>query len=107
MALRRTLAVGGPVRRSFAAMFAAERNDIQPQLKKWWKGTPQMDGVVTQSLSPFEQQIVQPWIKTIPDKIKKKIVDDFPPTIPALIFVAITLGYCESEKKRLSMEHRD
>mmetsp|Transcript_2586 Transcript_2586/g.3680 ORF Transcript_2586/g.3680 Transcript_2586/m.3680 type:complete len:108 (+) Transcript_2586:60-383(+) len=107
MALRRSLATSGPVRRSFAAMFAAERNDIQPQLKKWWKGQAKMDGVVTKSLSPFEQQIVTPWLKTIPDKLKKKFMDDFPPMIPAIVFTGIVLGYVKVEKDRLAMEHRD
>jgi len=68
----------------------SERYDVHPALKKvikspllislhnkhifqLWKKHYQVDGMVTQHLSPFEQKIVSPMLKDAPLKIAKKL----------------------------------
>eukprot|EP01036_Dinobryon_divergens_P026297 gene26297-34922_t len=53
----------------------AERSDIHPALKKLWKKYYKVDGLVTQHLSPFEQNIVTPMFKDAPAKILRKVKD--------------------------------
>eukprot|EP01036_Dinobryon_divergens_P053511 gene53511-71527_t len=51
----------------------AERNDIHPALKKMWKKHYKVDGLVTQHLSPFEQNIVSPMFYDATNKVYKKL----------------------------------
>ncbi|KAL7539824.1 hypothetical protein ACHAXR_009639 [Thalassiosira sp. AJA248-18] len=51
------------------------RHDVSPHLTKWWKGVRPDDGQVTRHLSPFEQQIMMPWLKTFPKRAWAKFSD--------------------------------
>jgi hypothetical protein len=42
---------------------------------KWWKGQAPLDGMVTRSLSPYEQQVVVPWLKSWPKRAYDKFMD--------------------------------
>eukprot|EP01039_Chlorochromonas_danica_P000191 gene191-201_t len=90
--------------RSFVRL--AERTDIHPALKKLWKKHYQVDGLVTQHLSPFEQRIVTPLLKELPIKILKKVKE-------GLVEAGIGLGvgiavyyWAEAKHKELAFHHR-
>ncbi|KAL7496579.1 hypothetical protein ACHAWT_004753 [Skeletonema menzelii] len=63
------------------------RYDVSPHLSKWWKGVRPDDGQVTRHLSPFEQQIVMPWIKTFPKRAYAKFSDSGPYLVATTIIV--------------------
>mmetsp|Transcript_5209 Transcript_5209/g.6371 ORF Transcript_5209/g.6371 Transcript_5209/m.6371 type:complete len:95 (-) Transcript_5209:236-520(-) len=53
------------------------RYDVSSHMVKWWKGYKPADGQVTRSLSPYEQQIVVPWLRTFPKRAYEKFSDSF------------------------------
>mmetsp|Transcript_23682 Transcript_23682/g.47091 ORF Transcript_23682/g.47091 Transcript_23682/m.47091 type:complete len:94 (+) Transcript_23682:57-338(+) len=63
------------------------RYDVSPHLSKWWKGVRPDDGQVTRHLSPFEQQIVVPWLKTFPKRAYAKFSDSGPYIVVTAIIV--------------------
>eukprot|EP01035_Chromulina_nebulosa_P017745 gene17745-23343_t len=83
-----------------------DRADVHPALKKLWKKHYNVDGQVTQHLSPFEQNIVTPMIKDAPMKIYKKVKDFLFEAGPAIIFGIAVYVWAESEHKRIAFEHR-
>mmetsp|Transcript_6368 Transcript_6368/g.9673 ORF Transcript_6368/g.9673 Transcript_6368/m.9673 type:complete len:96 (+) Transcript_6368:51-338(+) len=85
----------------------AARNDVQINMTKWWKAYTPMNGVVTRHLSPFEQKIVTPWLKTIPKKIQAKAKLHLPLMLPGFLFAYLTVWYCDSQEHSIKMAHRD
>mmetsp|Transcript_12094 Transcript_12094/g.21500 ORF Transcript_12094/g.21500 Transcript_12094/m.21500 type:complete len:98 (-) Transcript_12094:260-553(-) len=63
------------------------RYDVAPHLTKWWKGVRPDDGQVTRHLSPFEQQIIMPWLKTFPKRAYDKFSDSGPYIVTTFILV--------------------
>eukprot|EP00979_Chaetoceros_neogracilis_P006789 scaffold1388_cov267-Chaetoceros_neogracile.AAC.26 len=53
------------------------RSDVSSHMVKWWKGHKATDGMITRSLSPYEQQAVMPWVKTFPKRAYDKFMDSF------------------------------
>lgn len=51
------------------------RTDVSVTMVKWWKQTPNFNGQVTRSLSPYEQQIIVPWMKTWPKRLHDRFFD--------------------------------
>eukprot|EP00607_Mallomonas_marina_P008198 CAMPEP_0182416564 /NCGR_PEP_ID=MMETSP1167-20130531/911_1 /TAXON_ID=2988 /ORGANISM="Mallomonas Sp, Strain CCMP3275" /LENGTH=93 /DNA_ID=CAMNT_0024589459 /DNA_START=59 /DNA_END=343 /DNA_ORIENTATION=+ len=85
----------------------AERIDIHPALKKMWKKHYKVDGLVTQHLSPFEQNIVSPMLYDARSKITKKLQEWLFEIGPAFI-TAVTIYYWADWKyKQLAYHHRD
>lgn len=53
------------------------RYDVSSHMVKWWKGHKATDGQITRSLSPYEQQVVVPWLKSWPKRAYDKFSDSF------------------------------
>ncbi|KAL7464491.1 hypothetical protein ACHAXS_004826 [Conticribra weissflogii] len=63
------------------------RHDVSPHLVKWWKGVRPDEGQVTRHLSPFEQQVMVPWLKTFPKRAYAKFADSGPYLVGTFILV--------------------
>mmetsp|Transcript_94049 Transcript_94049/g.265597 ORF Transcript_94049/g.265597 Transcript_94049/m.265597 type:complete len:96 (+) Transcript_94049:3-290(+) len=84
----------------------AERADVHPALKKLWKKHYKVDGMVSQHLSPFEQNIVSPMMKDMPAKIlnkSKKFLLEAGPAIGLGIFIYY---WAEHEYHRIAYDNR-
>merc|ERR1712071_277988 len=44
------------------------RGDVSPAMVKWWKPGLKDNGQITRSLSPYEQEIVEPWLRSFPKR---------------------------------------
>mmetsp|Transcript_23331 Transcript_23331/g.34565 ORF Transcript_23331/g.34565 Transcript_23331/m.34565 type:complete len:95 (-) Transcript_23331:181-465(-) len=53
------------------------RYDVSSHMNKWWKGQKPTDGQVTRCLSPYEQQVVVPWVKSFPKRAYDKFSDSW------------------------------
>lgn len=71
-----------------------------------WKKHYQVDGQVTQHLSPFEQNIVSPMFKDAHTKILKKIISFAKEAGPGLGLGVIVYYWGESTHKELAYHHR-
>lgn len=91
-------------RRSFVRL--AERNDIAPALKKLWKKHYDVDGQVTQHLSPFEQNIVSPMMKDVHTKVFKKLQEMAIEAGPGLLTGILIYNWAESTHKQIAFSHR-
>mmetsp|Transcript_33164 Transcript_33164/g.48627 ORF Transcript_33164/g.48627 Transcript_33164/m.48627 type:complete len:99 (-) Transcript_33164:289-585(-) len=54
------------------------RYDVAPALVKWWKVHGSVNGEVTRSLSPYEQQAMVPWLRTFPKLAFQKFTRSVP-----------------------------
>eukprot|EP00804_Cyclotella_cryptica_P002615 CCRYP_010442-RA/>CCRYP_010442-RA protein AED:0.12 eAED:0.12 QI:50/1/1/1/1/1/3/643/98 len=63
------------------------RHDVSPHLVKWWKGVRPDEGQITRHLSPFEQQIILPWLKTWPKRAYDKFADSGPYLVTTFVLV--------------------
>ncbi|KAL7475722.1 hypothetical protein ACHAW6_001631 [Cyclotella cf. meneghiniana] len=63
------------------------RHDVSPHMVKWWKGVRPDEGQVTRHLSPYEQQIILPWLKTWPKRAYDKFADSGPYLVSTFIIV--------------------
>eukprot|EP00578_Thalassiosira_sp_NH16_P021998 CAMPEP_0181098044 /NCGR_PEP_ID=MMETSP1071-20121207/11903_1 /TAXON_ID=35127 /ORGANISM="Thalassiosira sp., Strain NH16" /LENGTH=97 /DNA_ID=CAMNT_0023180587 /DNA_START=62 /DNA_END=355 /DNA_ORIENTATION=+ len=63
------------------------RHDVSPHLTKWWKAVRPDEGQVTRHLSPFEQQIIMPFLKSFPQRAWAKFSDSG----PYLVFTGVSV----------------
>mmetsp|Transcript_12631 Transcript_12631/g.12266 ORF Transcript_12631/g.12266 Transcript_12631/m.12266 type:complete len:97 (-) Transcript_12631:173-463(-) len=86
---------------------AVERNDINKSLSKVWKRHYDIEGQVTQHLSPFEQNIVSPMFKDAGSKIFAKLKEAMIEAGPGLGVGIAAYYWAEYEYKRQAFIHRD
>mmetsp|Transcript_21653 Transcript_21653/g.31366 ORF Transcript_21653/g.31366 Transcript_21653/m.31366 type:complete len:99 (+) Transcript_21653:81-377(+) len=67
--------IGSAIARSRPMM--APRHDVSSFMVKWWKGRVPNDGQITKTLSPYEQQIIMPWLRTWPKRAYEKFMGSF------------------------------
>merc|ERR1711934_608866 len=53
------------------------RLNVSPHMNKWWKGGVSVDGEITRHLSPYEQHIITPWLRTWPQRAYDKFMGSF------------------------------
>lgn len=92
-------------RRSFIRL--AERTDVHPALKKAWKKHFDVNGQVTQHLSPLEQKIVSPMFRDFHVKFFKKLKDFLLEAGPGLAIGAFIYSWGNAEHKRIAYHHRN
>mmetsp|Transcript_20281 Transcript_20281/g.27923 ORF Transcript_20281/g.27923 Transcript_20281/m.27923 type:complete len:97 (+) Transcript_20281:7-297(+) len=85
----------------------SERYDVHPALKKLWKKHYQVDGMVTQHLSPFEQNIVTPMFKDAPLKIAKKLKEYTFEAGAGLSLGVFVFFWGDYEHKNIAYHHRN
>ncbi len=56
--------------RATKQLLAVGRTDIHPALKKLYSKYSYENGMVTRHLSPFEQDVLGPWLKSMPQKVR-------------------------------------
>ncbi len=56
--------------RATKQLMAAGRTDVHPALKKLYSKYNYENGMVTRHLSPFEQDLLGPWLKAMPQKVR-------------------------------------
>jgi hypothetical protein len=71
-----------------------------------WKKHFKVDGLVTQHLSPFEQQIVSPMLKDVPTKVFKKLKEFLFEAGPGLGFGIAIFFWGEAKHKEIAFHHR-
>lgn len=86
-----------------------DRADVSPAMRKWWKlGYHKADGLITKTLSPFEQKIMSPLLDGFPTKIYRNYLRRWVREIgPALVIAYGTLKWADVEFERLMREHWD
>ena len=88
-------------------VLAEGRSDVSLHMKKWWTKHYNVDGQVTQHLSPFEQNVMTPMFKTAFQNTLKRIKNFVIEAGPGLSFGVAVYSWGEWKHGQLSMEHRD
>ncbi|CAM9262254.1 unnamed protein product [Ectocarpus sp. 6 AP-2014] len=83
---------------------ARERNDVQPALRKVWKAHEPVDGLVIRSISPYQLNLVQNFVTTIPKKLKTRFIEYGP---EVMMCVGLVYGIYTSHKKGFAQLHKD
>ncbi|EJK65388.1 hypothetical protein THAOC_13759 [Thalassiosira oceanica] len=78
------------------AMVKGPRYDVSPHMKTWWKGVRPDEGQITRHLSPFEQQVMMPWLKTWPKRAYVKFADSGPYLVATAILVYGTAAWSDA-----------
>ncbi len=82
------------------------RSDINASLAKVWKSYKYNDGMVSQHLSPFEQQAIVPWIRQWPQRLATKFGQTWSDWVPAGLLLYGIVAWSESKHKELAHHHR-
>ena len=94
MAFRRALALGA-------------RYDVNPHLVKLWKVHKPTQGQVTRSLSPFEQNIITPFVKAYPAELLKNVKEACVDILPAFVALYVVVVGGTEYFHKLQHDHRD
>ncbi len=85
-----------------------ERVDVSLAMRKWWSGGfRRQNGLITKSLSPFEQKIVAPIFEDMPRKVWPYVKRWSTQILPALGVAYATVRWADNEFERLLREHWD
>jgi len=79
---------------------------ITPPQKQLWKKHYEVNGMVSQHLSPFEQNIVSPMFKDVHTKVFKKLYEMALEAGPGLAAGVIVYNWAESTHKSIAFHHR-
>jgi hypothetical protein len=71
-----------------------------------WKKHYKVDGLVTQHLSPFEQNVVSNWFKELPSKFVKRTIEIVTEAGPGLAIGIAAWKWGEYEHKQIAFHHR-
>ncbi|KAL7433347.1 hypothetical protein ACHAXH_005522 [Discostella pseudostelligera] len=82
------------------------RHDVSPHMTKWWKAVRPDDGQITRHLSPYEQQIMMPWLKTFPKRAWEKFSDSGPYLIVTALIVYGTVVGSEAADQAQDRSYR-
>eukprot|EP00585_Thalassiosira_rotula_P003398 CAMPEP_0196142886 /NCGR_PEP_ID=MMETSP0910-20130528/12498_1 /TAXON_ID=49265 /ORGANISM="Thalassiosira rotula, Strain GSO102" /LENGTH=97 /DNA_ID=CAMNT_0041404261 /DNA_START=80 /DNA_END=373 /DNA_ORIENTATION=- len=82
------------------------RYDVSPHLTKWWKAVRPDDGQITRHLSPFEQQVMMPWLKTFPKRAYDKFSDSGPYVVVTAILVYGTAAWSDKQDELQDRSYR-
>ena len=82
------------------------RYDVGPHLIKWWKKVKPEDGQVIRQLSPYEQQVLVPWLKTWPKRTYEKASDSMGYVIATAVIVLGTATWADATDAAIDREHR-
>eukprot|EP00521_Asterionellopsis_glacialis_P001550 CAMPEP_0195255504 /NCGR_PEP_ID=MMETSP0706-20130129/5687_1 /TAXON_ID=33640 /ORGANISM="Asterionellopsis glacialis, Strain CCMP134" /LENGTH=95 /DNA_ID=CAMNT_0040308383 /DNA_START=36 /DNA_END=323 /DNA_ORIENTATION=+ len=85
---------------------ALARYDVSPHMLKWWKDVKGDNGLVTRSLSPYEQQAVMPWLREFPKKAYTKFTESGAYWISAGVIVYGTAAMGDAVNEAEAREHR-
>ncbi|KAL7550884.1 hypothetical protein ACHAWF_014088 [Thalassiosira exigua] len=82
------------------------RHDVSPHLVKIWKAHRPDDGQITRHLSPFEQQIMVPWLKTFPKRAWAKFSDSGPYLVCTAALVYGTAAWADAADEAQDRSYR-
>ncbi|GMI48959.1 hypothetical protein TrCOL_g13186 [Triparma columacea] len=86
---------------------APKRADVDLSMSKWWAAFKHQDGLVTQHLSPFEQQALMPWVRTWPKRLYEKFVASVFDWAPSLGLMYAIVEWSEWKHHDIAHHHRD
>mmetsp|Transcript_16987 Transcript_16987/g.20972 ORF Transcript_16987/g.20972 Transcript_16987/m.20972 type:complete len:88 (-) Transcript_16987:304-567(-) len=75
-------------------------------LVKWWKAYVPVKGQVTRTISPFQQDVLTPFIKSAPEQLKHKITDNLLDVGPALLLGFGIMSWANAEHEKEAKKHR-
>jgi len=75
-------------------------------MAKWWKSTPGESGQVTRHLSPYEQQIMMPWVRSFPKRAYDKFTDSVVYWAGSAVIVLVTAHLSDAADAAQDREHR-
>mmetsp|Transcript_25594 Transcript_25594/g.39649 ORF Transcript_25594/g.39649 Transcript_25594/m.39649 type:complete len:98 (+) Transcript_25594:41-334(+) len=84
----------------------AVRNDVAPAMEKWWKAHKKDDGMITRTLSPYEQQAIMPWIRDWPKIAYKKFTSSFLHWGSSFAIVIATVELTDAASDAAEYAHR-
>ena len=82
-------------------------NPVGLALGKHWKAFKPTDGQVTRHLAPTEQQVVMPWVREWPKRIKDKFFHSGPEFVPAFLAIGGIVWWLEDVEEGIHFHHRD
>ena len=100
-------AVLRPIAQRAATGARAASGGPAPERYKLWKYAQSNNGQVTQSLSPFAQNITASLFHNAPQKILKKVTDNAADVVPAAIFLFGIVAWSDNDFHHRSVAHRD
>ncbi|GMH55763.1 hypothetical protein TrLO_g4506 [Triparma laevis f. longispina] len=83
------------------------RNDVPLAMSKWWGSYKAQDGVVTQQLSPYEQQAIMPWVRTWPKRLMTKFTSTALDWVPPFVLMIGLVEWSEWKHSDIAHHHRD
>jgi len=84
------------------------RADVDLHMAKWWKvGYNAQNGVVTKSLSPFEQKVVEPLFEGAGEKVGRYLKRWSYTVFPSFGFFYGAMIWADHDFERRHMEHWD
>jgi len=77
--------------------------DHAPGLHKWWKGWTRTNGMIVETISPYQQKIVSPLFRDPVGKLKHKVLDNWP-VYPGLALLIAVPYLLDSRAEQLEKE---
>lgn len=84
-----------------------ERVDVSLAMRKWWNGFRPVNGLITKTLSPFEQKIIESIFEDLPRKVWSYVRRWSTQVLPALVVAYGTVRWADAEFETLLREHWD
>lgn len=75
---------------------------IDPGMANWWKKYQPINGMVTESISPYRMKAIQPFFKHFPQKVAARVGHFGPRVIPPLLSLIYLRQWCEVEYDNVS-----
>ncbi|GBG32123.1 Cytochrome b-c1 complex subunit 8 [Hondaea fermentalgiana] len=86
---------------------APPMKNVHPGLAKLWKKYKPINGLVTRTVSPYQQDFITPWVKTWPEKMKHKISDNLFDVGPGVLVLFGTVAWADATFESEMKKHRD
>ena len=82
-------------------------NPVGLALGKHWKAYKPTNGQVTQHLAPTEQQVLMPWVREWPKRLKDKFFHSGPEFMPSILCIAGIGIWLEGIEADITFHHRE
>ena len=77
----------------------------QPALVKWWKYRTVRQGEITRTLSPFQQDVITPLFKNMPQNAAKRVSELVWDVGPAALLLVGTVWWADSTHAAEAKKH--
>ncbi len=85
----------------------APKRQVAIHLTKWWSKYTPVNHVVTRTISPYNQDVLTPWIRTWPERLMLKVKDNFFDVVPPFLLGFGILAWGNATYHREQVKQRD